>query len=179
VIAIVVQVPDRRGEQGGVTTADEFDRALDQAAAQRGLQVAPGPEAPGYRRLKNRAMGALLDDSWIRGQAAEMGIGVRPHEVARELAKLKKQAFRNGAEFRRFLKQAHYTRRDVSENVELQILAVRIEERVVAGQKSEAARIKAFRRFISEYEERWRSRTVCAPGFVTERCSNGPEPTDS
>jgi hypothetical protein len=176
VVVIVAQVPDGKGEQGGVSTTGEFNRVLDQVAAQRGLRAAPKPEDAGYQKLKNRAIGELLDDAWIRGQAAEMGLGVRPREVARELTKLKKLAFKNGAEYRRFLKRAHYTRRDVSENVELQILAARIQQRAVAGLSSNAARQKAFSRFVSEYVVRWRARTVCAPGYVTERCSNGPEP---
>jgi hypothetical protein len=121
-------------------------------------------------------MGELLEDSWIRGQAAEMGIGVRPRGVARELALFKKEAFKNGAEYRRFLREAHYTRRDVKERVEILMLSERIQEKVVAGFASEKGRQKAFVKFIAEYEERWRSRTVCAAGFVTTRCSNGPAP---
>ncbi|MEX2107431.1 MAG: SurA N-terminal domain-containing protein [Solirubrobacterales bacterium] len=42
---------------------------------------------------------------------------------------------------------------------------------------------KAFERFVKDFEDRWRSRTVCAPGFAVEACSNGkrkpqPEPQD-
>jgi hypothetical protein len=179
VVAIVAQVPDRKGERGGVTTAGEFDHALDQAAAQHGRRVAPGPKGDGYRKLKNQAIGELLDDSWIRGQAAEMGIGVKPREVTRTLALLKRQAFKNGAQYRRFLKEAHYTRRDILDRVEIQLLSERIQERIAAGLGSEAAIQKAFDRFVAEYTERWRSRTVCAPEYVTERCSNGPEPKAS
>jgi hypothetical protein len=52
----------------------------------------------------------------------------------------------------------------------------RIQEAIVAGLTSAQARQKAFDRFIREYEERWRARTVCAMGYVTVRCSNGPTP---
>ena len=121
-------------------------------------------------------MGESLESEWIRGQAAEMGIGVRPREVARALAQLKKQAFRNGAQYRRFLKKSHYTRRDVNERVEIQLFSERIQERVAAGIDSEKAVQKAFAKFVSEYKVRWRSRTVCAADYVTDLCSNGPEP---
>jgi hypothetical protein len=175
VVAIVARVPDRKGEQGGVVTSTEFDHALDQAAAGDGRTVTPKPGGKSYEKLKHRAIGELLEFSWIRGQAAEMGIGVRPRQVSRELATLKKQAFKNGAQYRRFLKEAHYTRGDIVERIEVQILAEHITANVAPGLSGKAAQ-KAFGKFISEYEERWRSRTVCASGYVTELCSNGPEP---
>lgn len=103
-----------------------------------------------------------------------MGIGVRPRGVTRELARLKKQAFDNGAQYRRFLREAHFTRRDVRDRVELQMLSDRIQEVIVAGQTSAKAKQEAFDKFIREYVERWRARTVCAAGHVTVRCSNGP-----
>ncbi len=174
VVAIVAQVPDLGGEGGGVATRKEFHHALVQAAAQSGLRSAPKPGDDGYGRLEKIVIGELLDDSWIRGQAAEMGLGVRPREVARATAKIKREAFKNGAEYRRFLREAHYTRRDVKERVEVQLLAERIQERAIAGAGSRAGAQKAFAKFVSEYEVRWKARTVCAPEYVVDRCSNAP-----
>ena len=159
-----------------MTTAKEFHLALAQAAARAGLRSAPKPGSNRYGKLKKTAIGELLDDSWIRGQAAEMGIGVRPREVARYLAFIRREAFENGAEYRRFLRESHLTRRDVEEQVEIQLFAERIQERIVAGIPSKAGQRKAFNEFISEYEVRWKARTVCAPGYVTSRCSNAPAP---
>jgi hypothetical protein len=176
VVAVVVQVPDRGGERGGVTTTKEFHHALLQVAAQRGLQPIPKPGGHGYRKLQDRAIGELLDDSWIRGQAAEMGIGLRPRGVSRELSRLKKQAFKNGAQYRRFLHEAHFTDRDVRGRIELQMFSERIQETIVAGQPSAKAAQKAFAKFLKEYAQRWRARTVCATGYVIIRCSNGPAP---
>lgn len=176
VVAIVARVPDRKDEAGGVITIKEFDHGLDQVAAQHGRRVAPGPRGGDYGKLKNQTLGELIEATWIRGQAAEMGIGVRPREVSRELVALKKQAFKNGAQYRHFLKEAHFTRRDVRDRVELQMLSELIQERIVEGFHSQAAAQKAFSKFAAEYETRWRSRTVCAPGYITEFCSNGPEP---
>jgi hypothetical protein len=177
VAAIVAQVPDRKGEAGGVITSSEFDHGLDQAAAQHGRRVAPGPRGTGYRKLKNQAIGELIEATWIRGQAAEMGIGLRPRKVSRGLAVLKKQAFKNGAQYRRFLKEAHYTRRDILDRLEIQMFSELIQERILIGIRGEAAAQKAFNKFVVEFAKRWRARTVCAPGYVTAlHCSNGPEP---
>jgi len=162
-----------------MTTANEFRRALIQVSAVEDLRPAPKPGADAYGKLKNKALIELVEAEWLRGQAAEMGIGVRPRQVARELARLKKQAFKNGAQYRHFLKEAHFTRRDVTERVELQIFSERIQERILAGLHGKAAKQKALSRFVSEFEERWRARTTCAPGYVTELCSNGPEPKGS
>ena len=176
-VAVVARVPDRAGERGGLTTTGEFRRALVQAAAQKGLRSAPKPGSGGYGKLKNQALGELLDDSWIRGQAAEMGIGLRPRAVSRVLRFLKKEAFKNGAEYRRFLRESHYSRRDVLDRVEIELFSERIQELVVAGIPSKQGRQKAFSKFVREYAERWRALTVCAPEYVTVRCSNGPAPS--
>src|SRR4051794_6167750 len=168
VVAFVAHVPLGLGR----LTKAEFQRALVHAAAEAGCSSAPGPLAKDYPRIANRALGERLDAIWIQGQAMEMGIGVRPREISRELASLKKQAFKNEAQYRRFLKEAHFTHRDVRERVEIQILSEKIQLRIAIG-LSKAERQKAFDKFVREYGERWRGRTVCAPGYVTVRCSNG------
>jgi hypothetical protein len=176
VAAIVARVPDRGAERGGVTTTKEFHHALVQVAAERGRHPVPKPGDSGYRKLQHAAIGQQLDESWIRGQAAEMGIGLRSRGVTRELAYLKKRAFKNGAQYRQFLREAHFTRRDVRDRVEVQMFSERIQEAIVAGLTSPKARQKAFGRFVREYDKRWRARTVCATGHVTVRCSNGSTP---
>ncbi|HEU4735528.1 MAG TPA: SurA N-terminal domain-containing protein [Solirubrobacterales bacterium] len=157
-------------------TVKEFDRALIQVAPAKGRRAALKPGGPRYRKLKNEALGELIDGEWIRGQAAEMGIGVRSREVARVLARLKKEAFGSGAQYRHFLRKFHYTRRDINEAVEVQLLAEKIQERIVAGIGSETGQRRAVSKFVAEYEERWESRTVCAPDYLIDRCSNGPKP---
>jgi len=75
------------------------------------------------------------------------------------------------------MKESHYTYRDVHERIRLQILSTQLQERIQAkigkgaGPKAEQ---DAFQEFVDEFNGRWRSRTVCAPAYVTERCSNGP-----
>lgn len=46
----------------------------------------------------------------------------------------------------------------------------------IRSQLAAEAEQEAFNRFVRSYNRRWRARTVCAPGFVTEYCSNGPRP---
>ena len=172
-IAIVSEVPRR----AGTITKAEFQHALAQAAAQAGRRSPPKPGGNGYGKLKETAVRGRLDTIWIKGQAAEMGISVTPRAVSRSLARLKKQAFKSEAEYHRFLKESHYTRRDVRENVEVQLLSTAIQRRVVRGNSGAGAKQESFSEFIDAYEERWRARTVCAPEYVVERCSNAPPAT--
>ncbi len=116
----------------------------------------------------------MLEFVWIKGQAAEMNILVTRSRVLHELARIKKQNFENEADYRKFLREMRYTRRDVYERVKLQLLAARIQETIAEGAGSESDEQKAFDEFVAEFNERWRGRTVCAPGYVTDHCSNGP-----
>lgn len=161
----------------GTITKVEFHHALAQAAAQAGRKSTPKPGRGGYGKLKELAIGEQLDSIWINGQAAEMGIHVTHRRISRELVLLRKQAFRSKAEYNRFLKEAHYTRRDVRERVEVQLLSLAIQRRVARGASGEAAAQKAFGKFVDAYEKRWRARTVCAPEYIVDRCSNAAPAT--
>ena len=173
-VARVAEVPAREG----TIAKAEFRHALELVAVAAGRLPVPGPGERGYGRLESNAVGSLLEAIWLRGEAAEMGISVTPGQVARELAQIKRQSFEDGADYRRFLKESHYTRRDVSERVELQLLSVRVQvrfERQVAKEADSAAeKRQVFNRLVREFSQRWRGRTVCAPQYATERCSNGP-----
>lgn len=59
--------------------------------------------------------------------------------------------------------------RSTPESVET-LSAVR---RQVESQLGQQVQQTALSNFVNSYTKRWRARTVCAPGFVVERCSNG------
>jgi hypothetical protein len=142
-----------------------------------GLKSPPKPGGKRYEKLKADALSNQLEMIWILGQAAEWDIYVTRREVKRELGRIKKESFRSPAEFRQFIEEARYSRRDLHERVRAQILSIQLQERLQqkipekAGQRAEQ---KFFREFIEEFNQRWRARTVCALEFVTERCSNSP-----
>jgi SurA N-terminal domain len=166
-------VVDVRGSTEKITKR-EFQRSLAQQAAQKGRRRAPKPRHGGYGKLKDTAIGELLDFAWIKGQAAEMGLGVTSRQIRKERRRLIATVFKSRAEYHRFLVEARYTLRDVRERIEGQMLVTRIQERVGAGLSGRAEE-RAFSKFVAEYEQRWRARTVCAPEYVFDRCSNGPE----
>ena len=173
VVAVVSHVPPSLG----TVTVPEFRRRLIQRAAQKGLDSAPKPGEGGHGKLKDDAVEELLKSVWLRGEARAMGIEVTSRQIARELARLKEIVFRNGAEYRQFLRESHYTRRDINENVENQLISAAIQRRVVRGAKGETEVLEALEEFVDAYEERWRARTLCAQGYVLDRCSNGSAQT--
>jgi foldase protein PrsA len=125
----VAVIEDAPSGLSPVSEAD-FKRAVIQTAAQEQLKPVPKPGSKKYEELKSKALGEVFDSIWIQGQAAEMGITVSKKEIADELAKLKKQAFKTEKEYKEFLKEAHFTIADVNQRVTIQILSKEIQEQV-------------------------------------------------
>ncbi len=141
-VAIVEDAP------GGTATItqQQFDHALEQAAAQAKVPV-PKPGDNKYDELKETALGERLDAIWLQGQAEEMGISVTPQEVAKELKKLKGQAFKTEKQYQEFLKEAHYTQADVNERVKIQMLSEQIQTQI-----TEEAPVPSKREIENYYE---------------------------
>jgi len=108
----------------------KFKHALVQASAQNQEKTLPKPGEEKYEELKKKTVEELLNSIWIQGQAEEMGISVTPQEINKELAKLKKQAFKTEKQYREFLKEAHFTKADVLERVKVQMLTTQIQEQI-------------------------------------------------
>jgi hypothetical protein len=176
VIALVIEMPARRG----TITVASFQHELELQAVQKGRRSAPSPGPEEYAGLRKSAIDWLLEGVWIRGQAIEWGISLSHNEIKRELALIKRESFKSGAEYRRFLRENHYSRRDIFERVEIQLLSTRLQRRfekqIGKQTESKSERRRAFNELLREFSERWRARTVCAPEYATERCSNGPPP---
>lgn len=175
-VALVSEVP--AGHK--TITVAEFRHSLVLIAVQMGRRTVPGPGSREYAKVERQAMSSLLEVAWIYGEADERGVAVTHAQVAREVASLKRGSFQSGAEFRAFLAESHYTRRDLNERVEIQLLSARL-RRQIGGQieresRNEFEEQRAFKEFLAEFEEKWRGQTVCAPAYATARCSNGPAP---
>ncbi len=173
-VALISEVPAGRG----TITLAEFRHGLELAAVAEGRRSVPEPGEGGYGKLKKSTLFSLLETAWLYGQAAEWDISVTSDQVKRALAQIKRESFKSEAEYRRFLKEGHYTRRDVVERVELQLLSTRLQERlqkqISAQTRTKSEEQRAITQWVKEFSARWRARTVCAPKYTTERCSNGP-----
>jgi parvulin-like peptidyl-prolyl isomerase len=125
-VAKVEDVPD----EIAAVSQDEFDHALEQQVAQAKLKKTPARDSDKFEELKEAALGELLDQIWIRGQAEELGITVTDKQVEEELAQIKKQSFPSKGSFDKFLKESKFTEEDVNDRVELQVLSTAIQEQV-------------------------------------------------
>jgi foldase protein PrsA len=128
----IVLVQGAPGESGRVSKAD-FEHALEQAAAQAGQKKIPKPGEKQYEELKETAEKTLVEPIWIEGLARELGVEVSEKEVEEEFKKLKKENFKTEAEYKKFLKEAHYTQEDVNRRVKLQKLSTEVEEKLKEG----------------------------------------------
>jgi parvulin-like peptidyl-prolyl isomerase len=125
-VAKVQDVPD----EISTVSQKEFDHAMEQQVAQAKLKKAPDPGSDKFEEMKEAALGELLDQIWIRGQAEELGITVTDKQVEEELAQIKKQSFPSKGAFEKFLKESKFTEEDVNDRVELQVLSTAIQEQV-------------------------------------------------
>jgi hypothetical protein len=162
----------------GTITEAELDCAIDQAAA-NGNGKTPEPGGKEYDELRETALDSLLETVWIQGLASEEGISVTQREIEVELEKIAADNFESDAELDEFLETSHLSDRDVEERVKVQILSSELLEKAQGKAATEEKRQTALSRYARDFEERWRSRTVCSPAVATEKCSNGerkPEP---
>jgi len=125
-VAMVENVPDEIAN----VSQEEFDHAMVQQVAQAKLKKAPARDSKKFEEMKTAALGELLDQIWIRGQAEELGITVTNKQIEEELAQIKKQSFPSKGAFEKFLKESKFTEEDVNDRVELQVLSTAIQEQV-------------------------------------------------
>ncbi|HUC07942.1 MAG TPA: peptidyl-prolyl cis-trans isomerase [Solirubrobacterales bacterium] len=142
-VAVIEDAPDDLG----TVTEEEFQHALEQTAAQAKATPVPKPGDKKYEELMETALGELFDSIWIQGQAEEMGISVTKKEVAEELKKLKKKAFKTEKQYEEFLKESHFTQADVDTRVKIQVLSEQIQAQV-----TEEASIPSNREIEDYYE---------------------------
>ena len=101
-VIYVQDVPDGRGN----ISEDDYNRSFEQTWKRGGLQSAPKKGDAQYEQVKEAAINDLLDQAWLSGEAAELGVTATDREVANELATIKKDQFPTKKAFDDFLKQS-------------------------------------------------------------------------
>jgi foldase protein PrsA len=142
--AIVKGVPS---DEDSVSEADVKRATVQQvaAAASESKAKAPKPGSKKYEELQKAALGELLDQIWVRGEARELGVSVTPKQIESELKTIKKSNFPTEKSYQEFLKRSHFTQEDVDDRLELQLLSTEIQERVQGeAPPASAAEIEAY-----------------------------------
>lgn len=125
-VAKVQDVPDELA----AISQEEFDHVMKQQTAQAKVKKPPAPGSKKYEEMKEAALGELLDQIWIKGEAEELGVKVTNKQVEEELAQVKKQSFPTKGSYEKFLKESGFTEEDVHDRIELQVLSTAIQEQV-------------------------------------------------
>jgi len=125
-IAYVEDVPDGLGN----ITKERYDRAFEQTWKRGGLQSAPKEGDAQYDQVKEAAINDLLDQAWLTGEAAELGVKATDREIQSELATIKKDQFPSPKAFKDFLKESGFTMEEVRDRVRLQVLSRKIQDQI-------------------------------------------------
>ncbi|MGA7396703.1 MAG: peptidyl-prolyl cis-trans isomerase, partial [Solirubrobacterales bacterium] len=128
-IAQVEEVPDGLGD----ISQDDFDRTFTQTWKRGGLEAAPKPGDAQYEQVRTASINDLLDQAWLTGEAAEIGVSATDREVDDEFATIRKDQFQNDAAYEKFLKDSGFTEDEVMSRVKLQVLSRKIEDSITSG----------------------------------------------
>ncbi|MGK2932209.1 MAG: SurA N-terminal domain-containing protein, partial [Solirubrobacterales bacterium] len=128
-VALVEEVPDGLGD----ISQEDYDRTFVQTWKRGGLEEAPKPGDDQYEQVKEAALNDLLDQAWLTGEAAELGITATDREIDNEFATIRKDQFPDDAAYQKFLKDSGFTEEEVLSRVKLQVLSRKIEESITKG----------------------------------------------
>lgn len=125
-IILVKDVPD---DYGNITEQD-YKRSFLQTWKRGGLQAAPKADDAQYEQVHEAAINDLLDQAWLTGEAAELGVTASDLEIANELKTIRRDQFPTRKAFQDFLKQSNFTLAEVRDRVRLQVLSRKIQEKI-------------------------------------------------
>jgi parvulin-like peptidyl-prolyl isomerase len=125
-VALVEDVPD---DAGSISQKD-FDTSFAQAWKRAGLQSAPAEDDAQYDQIKEAAMNDLLDQAWLTGEAADLGVTASDREVDNQFKSIRNDQFPNEAAYQKFLEDSGFTNEQVIDRVRLQVLSTKIEEKI-------------------------------------------------
>ncbi len=126
----IIYVEDVPNDRGNITE-DDYNRAFAQTWKRGGLQTAPKEGDAQYDQVREAAINDLLDQAWLTGEAAEMGVTATDREIDSELQTIKQDQFPTPKAFQDFLKTSGFTQEEVRQRVELQVLSRKIQDEIM------------------------------------------------
>ena len=94
-IALVEDVPDGRGN----ISMEDYERSFLQTWKRGGLNQAPEPGNAQFEQIKEAAINDLLDQAWLTGEAAELGVTASEREIDNEFQTIRRDQFPSEAAF--------------------------------------------------------------------------------
>ncbi len=124
-VAVVQDAPN------GDISQDEYNAALQQAAAQAQLKQVPPASSPQYAQVQSAATDQVLLSRWVAGEAKDRGITVSDSQVNDRLNQIIKSQFGGQKGYQQFLKQSGFSQQDALDRVRLQLLSDEIQKEVI------------------------------------------------
>src|SRR6266478_5406558 len=157
-----------------ITLSDVEERVAPELA-----RVPPGPAGvPQRKELQRQALGQLIDEQLVQGEASALGIDVTDDEVQRLVEQLARENHMDMTQFRQALAQQGLSMDSVRDSLKRQQLMMRllqykVKPRRVSDEEVHAAYANMTK--TSEYEVRARDIFVSAPDIASpEQVSAAP-----
>jgi hypothetical protein len=129
------------------------------------------PHRASTKQTIREVMGFLIGADWVLGEAQQLGVEVPASRVLGAFERIRHEQFPKRREFRAFLKHSGQTVADLLLRVRLNLSSTAIQQRIVAGQTTEAGREQALSNFLVSFSVRWRAQTYCLPAFSVHDCA--------
>lgn len=121
-----------------------------------------------YVQLEREALGYLITTDWVRAEAAQLHLTVSHREV---ITRLHGELSAPGAaKYEGLLAYVGETTSDAAWRTEGELLRSRIAESVTRGKTLTTEARVLLGDYQEEFKARWKSRTICRPGYVIEDC---------
>jgi hypothetical protein len=142
------------------------------AIAARGEGTPSGHHAPKAHEILEQVMAFLISADWVIGEAQDLHLHVSAAQVRRTFDQLRREQFHKRGEFEAFLRSSGQTLADILFRVEVTLLSMRIQARVIAGARTQRAKERALERFVSEFHKDWLAQTFCLPNYQVSDCGH-------
>ena len=120
--------------------------------------------------VKNQVLGFLITSQWVLAEAAHLGIDVSEAEVRQRLHQITVKQFPTASRLKHYLASIGETEADLLMRVKVELLQAKISQHVTDGKTASTEPHLLLSDFQKSFEARWRARTSCQPGYVTEDC---------
>jgi hypothetical protein len=118
-----------------------------------------------------QTMEFLISAEWLGQEATMQGISVTDAEIDKEFERQRKESFPRAEDYEKFLRESGQTEADLRYRIKLSLISDKLQKRAGEG-VSGKDRQKALDRFVKEYQQRYKAKTICAPGYKVEQCGS-------
>jgi hypothetical protein len=155
---------DRAGADGQRVVAVVDGDPIPRAAYNHWLRIAQAGQ-PDSRAPRGEVIDFLISASWLEHEARDRGVAVSSTEVDTEFQNIRTKQFPVQQDYENFLKSSKQSEDDLKFRVRLNLLSGKLRPSLQEEAGSPTTTGEAF-------FDKWHTKTVCAPEFVTRDCAN-------